>query len=149
MTELSGIQQVVQKVVEQGLRDGAKDGGLDKGAASPSDVEKFQAALEQAGAQPPAPEPTAVAEASEKVEGVATAQGASPGQKILDNVQQIRSSYQDTLKEVEQLLRKGTASPADVLAVQTKVQTLTLQQEMLGKVVGKSEQNVDTLLKGQ
>ena len=39
--------------------------------------------------------------------------------------------------------------PAEMLRVQMKLQQVTLQQDLLGKVTAKSEQNIDTLLKGQ
>ena len=149
MTDISGIQQAVQKIVEQGVGDQAQNAAVDKGSAAAGDVEKFQAALAQSPAEPQAVNPVANAEAPAKVEGVAEAEDTSPGQKILDNVEQLRSGFHDTMNQVQQLIDKGTASPADVLAVQAKLQAVTLQQDMLAKVVGKSEQNIDTMLKGQ
>jgi type III secretion protein I len=149
MTDISGIQQVVQKIVEQGVGDQAQNAAVDKGSAAAGDVEKFQAALAQSPAEPQAVNPTANAEAPAKIEGVTEVEETSPGQKILDNVEQLRSGFHDTMNQVQQLIDKGTASPAEMLAVQAKLQTMTLQQDMLAKVVGKSEQNIDTMLKGQ
>jgi type III secretion protein I len=147
MTDI--IQQAVQKIVEEGVRDQGRNATVDKGTAAASDVEKFQAALTQSPTEPKAVNPAGNAEAPAKVEGVTKAEETSPGQKILDSVQQLNSGYHDTLNEVQAMLQKGTASPAELLAVQAKLQSINLQQDMLAKVVGKSEQNIDTMLKGQ
>jgi CHASE2 domain-containing sensor protein len=152
MSDVSGIQQTIQKMAEQALKDQAQSGSSDKGTAAASDVERLKAAMEQGPAQAQgveAPSADPAVEGAQQVEAASKVERTSPGDKILDSVQNMRSGYQTALADLEQALRSGTASPAELLSIQTKVQAVTLQQDMMGKIVGKSEQNVDQLLKGQ
>jgi hypothetical protein len=148
MTDISGIQQAIQKIIEQGVNQ-APNATVDKGSAAASDVEGFQAALAQSPAEPQAVNPAANAEAPAKVEGVAEVEETSPGQRILDNLQQTRSGFQDALAEVNQLMAKGTVSPMELFGVTAKLQANTLQLDLTGKIASTGEKNVDTLLKGQ
>lgn len=147
MVELSGIQQTVQKVTEQAVQDQAKKGVPDKAAASAEDVEKLQAALNQ---QPTGANPAAQVQEPPKVEGVQAAGHSSPGSKILEGMGHVRSGYQQALQELQQTLSSSNlSSPADLMKIQLKLQQVTIQQDLMSKVVSKAEQNLETLQKGQ
>ena len=51
--------------------------------------------------------------------------------------------------DMMQIAAKPNPSAADLAELQFKMLQLTTQQDLMGKVVSKSEQNIDTLLKGQ
>jgi len=150
MADLSGIQQAVQKISEQAAEQG-KSGALNKGTASTEDVQKLQAALNQN--QPPADASATnaaqQAQGVDKVNGVEASGEASPGAKILRHMDGMRTGLKEAVAELESTLAKPNAQPADLLKVQMKLQQVTLQQDLMGKVVSKSEQNLDQLLKGQ
>jgi type III secretion system YscI/HrpB-like protein len=149
MTDLSGIQQAVQKIAEQTLQDQAQS-GLDKGGASAEDIQKLQAALNQPPAEAQAPNGAAPVQGVEAVNGVQAVEQTSPGAKILDSVANMRTGLQDAMREMTNVLSKGSEmSPAEMMKVQMKFQQVSIQQDLLSKIVSKSEQNVDQLLKGQ
>ena len=147
MADLSGIQQSVQKIAEQTIKEQGKSGGLDKAAASADDVQKLQAALNQ----PPAEATNAAqqAQGADKVQGVQSSTNDSPGAKILNHLHGMKSGLQEAVAGLQETLAKPDMSPGDLLKVQMKLQEVTMQQDLLGKVVSKSEQNIDQLLKGQ
>ena len=150
MADLSGIQQAVQKISEQAAEHG-KSGALDKGTASTEDVQKLQAALGQN--QPPA-DATATNAAQQtqgvdKVTGVKPSAEASPGARILQHMDGLRTGLKEAVTELQATVANPNVQPADLMKVQMKLQQVTLQQDLLGKVVSKSEQNIDQLLKGQ
>jgi type III secretion system YscI/HrpB-like protein len=144
MTDISGIQQVFEKVIEQ-----AQNAPVDKASAAPGDIEKFQAALAQPPAEPPAVNPAGNAEAPAKVEGVAAAEDTSPGQRILDKLQQLSTGYNDTMNEFKALDLNGKISPAELLGMQAQLMFVTVNTDVVAKVGGTLDKQVDTLLKGQ
>jgi type III secretion system YscI/HrpB-like protein len=150
MTDLSGIQQAVQKIAEQTVQDQAKSGTLDKGAASAEDIQKLQSALNQPPAEAQAAGGPSSVQGVEQVAGVQGVERATPGARILDSVNNMRTGVQDAFKELANTVANmDSSSPADLLQAQMKLQQVTLQQDLMSKVVSKSEQNVDQLLKGQ
>ena len=142
MTDLAGIQQAIQKLAEKTAEQQAQSGGATPAAASQGDVEQLQAALNR-----PA-EAAAKPEAAQAVEGAA-ATSSTPGAKILDHLNNVRQSFNEAVHELQSAVEKSVDSPSELLKVQMKLQQVTLQQDLLGKVTAKSEQNIDTLLKGQ
>ena len=149
MVDLSGVQQAVQKIAEQTVQDQAKAGSAKQNAPSADDVQKLQEALNRPPAEANAAQDPSAAQGVEKVGEVKQLQGTSPGDKILSAVHNMRTGFQETMKQLETTVANSAASPADMLKVQMKLQQVTLQQDLMGKVVSKSQQNVDTLLKGQ
>jgi hypothetical protein len=138
MAELSGIQQALQKLSEQVAKDqGATTPAADQ-VAKPEDIQRLQAAL-----NPPPPEVT------DKVQGVATSSEMSPGARILHGMSNLRSNYEQLGQDMMQIAAKPNPSTTDLAELQFKMLQLTTQQDLMGKVVTKSEQNIDTLLKGQ
>jgi hypothetical protein len=149
MTDLSGIQQAVQKIADQQLKDQAK-AGAEKGTPNADDVAKLQAALNQPPAGAEQAGQAGQVQNTQKVEAVHTADSSSPGSRILDNIHNMRSNFQQAVQELHATVDGANpVSPADMLKVQMKMQSVMMQQELAGKVVSKSEQNIDTLLKGQ
>jgi type III secretion system YscI/HrpB-like protein len=149
MADLSGVQQAVQKIAEQTVQDQGKSGALDKGTASTEDVQKMQAAMKQSPAEASAANGPQAAQGVDKVAGVQPSSDASPGAKILQHMNGMRTGLQEAVADLQGTLANPNMGAADLLKVQMKLQQVTLQQDLMGKVVSKSEQNVDQLLKGQ
>jgi type III secretion system YscI/HrpB-like protein len=147
--DLASIQQAVQAIAEK-TQDQAKPGGLEKGAPGSEDIEKLKQALNQPPAEANPANSGVQAQAAEKVSAVGGVEQTNPGSKILESMNNMRSGMQETVNELQQTMASGDlASPADLLKVQMKFQQLTMQTELTSKVVSKSEQNIDTLMKGQ
>lgn len=115
-------------------------------AAAPQDVARFQAAM----APPPEMQTTAhllpVPPPAD-----APRPPASLGQAILDGLDGVRSRFDSTTTGIRHLL-ESTASDLtvrDMLSLQMQITTLSIQQDLMGKIVGKATQNVDQLLKAQ
>ena len=148
MSDISGVQQAIQKIAEQTVQDQGKSGALDKGTASAEDVQKLQSALNQPPAEANAANGAQQVQGTEKA-GVQGAQESSPGAKILNHMNNMSTGFKDAIQELQSTLSTAGNNPADMLKVQMKLQQVTMQQDLMGKVVSKSEQNVDQLLKGQ
>src|SRR5437868_1774461 len=97
MTDLSGVQQAIQKIAEQTVQDQGKSGALDKGAASAEDVQKLQSALNQPPAEANAANNAQQAEGAEKVAGAKGTQESSPGAKVLDHMNNMRTGFKDAI----------------------------------------------------
>jgi len=69
--------------------------------------------------------------------------------QVARSMAEMRTSYAQAISELNQAVASSSNSPADMLRIQQKLQQVTMQQDLMGKVVSKSEQNIDTLLKGQ
>lgn len=77
---------------------------------------------------------------------------ASLGDRILASVDQMRTGYQETMQRIDTNLQSDPAPETrmrDMMEMFVDITRLSLQQEVLGKLAGKSTQNLDTLLKGQ
>lgn len=77
---------------------------------------------------------------------------ASLGDRILASVDQMRTGYQETMQRIDTNLQAEPAPETrmlDMMEMFVDITKLSLQQEVLGKLAGKSTQNLDTLLKGQ
>jgi type III secretion system YscI/HrpB-like protein len=150
MTDLSGIQQAVQKIAEQTLQDQAKS-GLGKGASSAEDVQKLQAALNQPPAEAQAANGAAPTQGVERVNGVEQLEPtSSPGVRLLESVHNMRTGLNDAMLEMTNVLANtNELSAGDMMRAQMKFQQISMQQDLMSKVVSKSEQNIDQLLKGQ
>jgi type III secretion system YscI/HrpB-like protein len=154
MTDLSGIQQAVQKISEQAADQGK--GALDKGTASAQDVQKLQDAMKQnqpseasAANGPQQAQGVEQTQGADKVGGVQQSTNESPGAKILNHMNGMRTGLQEAVAGLQSTLANPNAGPADLLKIQMQMQQVTMQQDLMGKVVSKSEQNIDQLLKGQ
>ena len=77
--------------------------------------------------------------------------GPTLGDRILGGVNQVRETHYNTVSEIMKTLESPVAEPsvAELLQMQMRLGQIMLQEEALSKVVGKSGQNLDTLLRGQ
>jgi type III secretion protein I len=77
---------------------------------------------------------------------------SSLGDKILQGVDRVRAEYKDTMAVMQERLTPIDAQPVglqEMIRVHMEITRMTLQEELIGKIVGRSTQNVETLLKGQ
>lgn len=72
----------------------------------------------------------------------------SLGQNMIEGLGEIREAYN---QQVESIARSASevSSAAEMLQLQFQITNLTLQQDLLAKTAGKSNQNLETLLKMQ
>lgn len=116
-------------------------------AAAPADVARFAAAI----APPPDAAVHHATPFSVPPQAEAAAPPASLGQAILDGMNGVRRQFDDTMTGIRSVLDNAATdlSARDMLSIQMQISMLTLQQDLMGKIVGKSTQNVDQLLKAQ
>src|SRR6185295_2566071 len=119
-------------------QDQAKSGGLDKGAASAGDIQKLQQALNQPPAEANAASGVNQAQAPDKVDGVQGAERTSPGSKILDSMNNMRTGMQEAVSELHKALSGELNSPAELMRVQMNLQQVTMQTDLASKVVSKT-----------
>lgn len=110
---------------------------------APEDVGKFEAALvpprpsvQDLDSVPPALEP-------------AIATPDTMGERILASVDRMRVEYKAGVERMDVSMRKDSVGMPEVMQVMVDAMKMSLQTEMLSKVVGRATQNVDQLLKGQ
>jgi len=71
------------------------------------------------------------------------------GERILTSVEKMRVDYQAGMGRVDATMQNQQARMPDMMRLMVDVMQMSLQQEMLSKTVGRTTQNIDTLLKGQ
>jgi hypothetical protein len=74
------------------------------------------------------------------------------GERILATFDQMRDVHRTKIGEMtEMLVQSGTEKPSlpDLMLVFLEVQRLTMTEQMMAQLVGKTTQNLDTLLKAQ
>lgn len=74
------------------------------------------------------------------------------GDRILAGIDRMRDTYQVGMEKIQNTMATPPSEhlgARELMQVFFDVSRLMMQQEMLGKIVGKTTQNVDTLLKGQ
>jgi hypothetical protein len=116
---------------------------------SAADIARFEAALAPVpviGEAPSALPPPSMVEAMDNP--------ATLGDRILAGVDAMRADYRKSMAEMNESMAAPRDADAamqvqDSLRLYVEVLRLTMSQEMLGKLVGKSTQNLETLLKGQ
>lgn len=127
--------------------------------ATPSaeDVARFDVALAQPYAIQPVPDaivPPLTTDVTPPVDQTMMDNPATLGDRILASVDSMRTQYHQTIEHMTTTLDNhvtadSSMSVRDMMQMMVEVQKLTLQEEMLSKLAGKSSQNLDTLLKGQ
>ena len=102
-------------------------------AAAPADPAPITAAI-----------PQAIAQAYPAGEG-------SLGDRILRGLNRVQSSFSETVGAVQKSLDPGAPAPgvSDLLRLQLSMAQLSLQAELVGKVIGRSTQNIDQLVRMQ
>lgn len=84
-------------------------------------------------------------------EASATVEPPSLGQSILESINAVRTQFDASATRIESMLNAQSPdmTVSDMLSVQMQITTFTLQQDLMGKIVGKATQNVDQMLKAQ
>ena len=113
-------------------------------APSAADVGRFELALAQPritieplDAAPPA-----------AIEPAIATPGAL-GERILTTVERMRVGYQEGMSRVDATLHQEALRGPDMMRLLIETMRMSLQQEMMSKMVGRTTQNLDQLLKGQ
>jgi type III secretion protein I len=109
-----------------------------------ADVGRFEVAM-------PAPRLTVdqvqAPELAEPRIGVATP--AALGERILDQMERMRTSYKAGMTRVDATMHKDDMRLPDFMRLLVDTMQMSIQQDMLSKMVGRTTQNLDQLLKGQ
>lgn len=114
-----------------------------------ADIARFETALLPTPVIGEAPAPLPAPSMVEAMDNPATL-----GERILAGVDAMRAEYRQTVTDMNETIRAMPTTDLssqmhDAMTIYVEVLRLTMSQEMLSKVVGKSTQNLDTLLKGQ
>lgn len=144
------------------LKDAGDTGVQATRPASAGDVERFDAAMlavpdpESTPGFVPADEAREVARPAVWLVPEAPAQAIAPppvslGTLILDGMDTVRGRIDDAVASIQGTLRDAGAelTVKEMMDIQMQISTLSIQQDLLGKIVGKSTQNLDQLLKAQ
>ena len=140
--------QAMQKALEQVGTTTPKVGV----EASPEAV----AALENAvNAQPHPQRPGATVPGAEAdlpvhaIHDVKAGSGTSLGDRILNGLGKLNEDSKAAIDQVEAAGAKVEMNPSDLLKAQYSLVQVSVQQDVMSKVVGKATQTLDTLLKNQ
>jgi len=114
-----------------------------------ADIVRFETALLPTPVIGEAPAPLPAPSMVEAMDNPATL-----GERILAGVDAMRAEYRQTVTDMNETIKAMPTTDLssqmhDAMTIYVEVLRLTMSQEMLSKVVGKSTQNLDTLLKGQ
>lgn len=71
------------------------------------------------------------------------------GERILASVEQMRVGYKEGMTRIDATMDKPEVGSMDMMRLMVDAMRMSVQQEMLAKMVGRSVQNLDQLLKGQ
>jgi type III secretion system YscI/HrpB-like protein len=95
----------------------------------------------------PAAAPAAAAAGTIPVPSV----GQTPGDSILNGMSSVGTEFRDSWTAMQQALARpaGEMTTADMLRLQMHMVQLSVQVEMVGKVISKATQNLDQLAKLQ
>lgn len=78
-----------------------------------------------------------------------TATPAALGERILEQMERMRTSYKAGMTRVDATMHKEDMRLPDVMRLLVDTMHMSIQQDMLSKMVGRTTQNLDQLLKGQ
>jgi type III secretion protein I len=115
------------------------------GGAAPGDAARFQAMLD-----PLEPVPVQPGMAPLPIESPATL-----GDRILVGIDQMRGEYREKVGRMAENLEAariedgGQMQVHHLMQLQMDLMRVMFQEDLLGKIVGRTTQNVDSLLKGQ
>lgn len=115
--------------------------GTQAPAAAETDAARFAEMIQ------PAVAPTQAAAGS----APANATAITPGDSILNGMSSIGTDFKDSWSALQQALARppGEMTVAEMLRMQMHMVQLSVQVEMVGKVVSKTTQNIDQLAKLQ
>lgn len=145
--QLQQLQQVVERA--------ATGGGAGPGKADAAAVGQFEQAM--AGAQPPGGVeamgpadngPAANGPGGGPAEAAPAGSPAGPGDAILQGLDKMRSSFGESMQRIGDVLGKDQVSAQDLMRAQMELHSMSLQNDLMGKVGGKATQSIDQLMKG-
>ncbi|MER9305832.1 type III secretion system inner rod subunit SctI [Mesorhizobium sp. M0496] len=73
----------------------------------------------------------------------------TPGDAILSSMEKLSTSFTQAIEATSANMKPGEIHSADWLSAQVTISALSLQCDMLAKVVGKATQSLETFLKNQ
>ncbi|GAB2734913.1 hypothetical protein GCM10027019_12900 [Melaminivora jejuensis] len=111
-------------------------------------AQRFAAIMAQPVAAPVAPAPAALAPA---IAPASAAAASSIGERILSGMGGISGDMQASWKAVAEVLQRGEhqVNLQDMLRLQMNLVQVTMQYDLVGKVVSRSGQNIDHLVRLQ
>lgn len=71
------------------------------------------------------------------------------GERILEGMERMRVSYKEGMARIDASTRRDDMRAPDFLRLLVDTMHMSIQQDMLAKMVGRTTQNIDQLLKGQ
>ena len=73
----------------------------------------------------------------------------SLGDKLLNGMHGLNEGFNSSLDSVEKTLNKVEITPQEIMSAQVELLKFGLQNELVNKVVSKSTQNLDSMVKSQ
>jgi type III secretion protein I len=119
--------------------------------ADPAASQRFAALMAAAPESPTALPPADPAPLSAAIGRAYPVADGTLGERILQGLNGVQSNFKDTMAAVSKSLDTAGAPPSvsDLLRLQLSMAQLSLQAELVGKVIGRSTQNIDQLVRMQ
>lgn len=76
-------------------------------------------------------------------------QGHGQGAGLLQQVGQVKEQFTEAKRSITDALSKNVDDPATLLELQWSLTRINLQEELIAKTVGRTTQNIETLMKAQ
>lgn len=139
---------MIETPLATGATTAALEGGQtgSAGEVDPADAARFEAML-----HPPEAAPPAVETVAPTIESPATL-----GDRVLAGIDQMRTIHHERVGEIRSSLEgarleDGTVrlEVQDLMRLQMDLMRVVFQEDLLSKIVGRTTQNVDSLLRGQ
>lgn len=90
-------------------------------------------------------------ESSKVVENVQKTEisNKSFGDKVLNSMHNLNTEFTNSMASMEESVMKVDITPHDIMKTQLEVMKFGLQNELVNKIVGKTTQNLDSMIKSQ
>ncbi|WP_461537753.1 type III secretion system inner rod subunit SctI [Spongorhabdus nitratireducens] len=106
--------------------------------------------LMNAGQQPQEQTPAELPDAVNKLDGTEQASKPTLGDKILQGFQGVRDNIEGQAANIHQKMNSSEImSTKDIIETQQALAKLQVTEDLVGKIVSKSTQNLESLLKNQ
>ncbi|MBL8334032.1 MAG: type III secretion system inner rod subunit SctI [Rubrivivax sp.] len=122
-------------------------GPVARAPAETDAVQRFAEAM-AAGSPPP---PVAPAPVAASIADAFPLRPSTLGDRVLGSLQRVQTDFNGHLSAVNQLLDPSRPAPAvtELLRMQIGAAHMAVQLEVMGKVIGRSTQNIDQLVRMQ
>ncbi len=150
MINPSGADQIVKKIAEHSMQEG----GAQPQQASLQDQSRFQDAMQakSEGGETQQVNASSSDVKSQQTHAIASdtkVEKPSSGDSLLQGIDKMRSSIQDGVTQIQSAATDNNLSIQEVFKAQVQVGKSMADQQITSKVGEKSNQNLDTLLKGR